>query len=130
MSSINREETLAWLREYSYFYPTFAPENVDLKNLVDLWASKFACLEDVDDPAHEIWALAREVALEAPPLVPWTAEEEAIRVESAELECRILHARASEEEVARYRHLRRLIDESPSGQDFQARHDEHNRKYP
>ncbi len=114
MGPEERTEALAWLKENAYFYPAFAPENVDVKNLVALWAGRFKRREVLDNPRHEIWSLAREVARETAPLVPWTLAEEAAIVESSGLESLILHGRATDDERARYAALRAGATASPA----------------
>ena len=110
MTDEERKRHRTWLRINAFFHPMLAPDNVCVENLVYHWCSTHKEPGASDDKEHPIWALAREVAAETPPMVPYPPEIEASQKEMSALESRILHGLASEDEIARWRALKAPYD--------------------
>lgn len=106
MTTAERDQAVAWMEENAVFFPAFAPQNLNVPNLIDHWSVRFNQPEARDDPKHWIWDLARDIASRAVPIQPWTPEEESENKEMARLESKILHGTNSEEELARYQQWR------------------------
>lgn len=94
MTPEERKAARTWLRINAFYHPEFAPENVNVANLVSHWCGAHKQPAAYKNPEHSVWALAREVAAETPPLVPYPPEVESNHEEMSTLESLILHNKA------------------------------------